>query len=95
MAVNPSASGSWCSSRVGLPFEGEVGASSPSLYKVGVGAYRSGVRLLGDGGPLTPSKTNAFSVLSPRWRPCWLFLSLLSRCWWSFHWRWRWRVLLG
>ena len=40
MAVNPSASGSWClSSELGCLFEGEVGASSlSSLYKVGVGA---------------------------------------------------------
>ena len=62
MAVNPSASGSWClSSELGCLFEGEVGASSDSsLYKVGVGALSlQAFVFLGEGGPLTPSKTKA------------------------------------
>ena len=62
MAVNPSASGSWClSSELGCLFEGDVGASSlSSLYKVGVGALSlQAFVFFGDGGPLTPSKTKA------------------------------------
>ena len=62
MAVNPSASGSWClSSELGCLFEGDVGASSlSSLYKVGVGALSlQAFVFFGDGGPLTPSKTRA------------------------------------
>ena len=62
MAVNPSASGSWClSSELGCLFEGDVGASSlSSLYKVGVGALSlQGFVFFGDGGPLTPSNTKA------------------------------------
>ena len=63
IAVNPSASGSWCRSSLLCcrPLEGDTGASSDSsLYKVGVGALSDQAFVFfGDGGPLTPSKTKA------------------------------------
>ena len=61
MAVNPSASGSWClSSELGFSSRARWARRPTHLYKVGVGALSlQAFVFFGDGGPLTPSKTRA------------------------------------